>query len=416
MAILAVLAIRRILAILAIPIFLAAASADTIRGAVRNQTTGQAAAGDVVVLVKVGEGNQENAEAQTKTDAQGSFTFNESDAKAVYVVRVLHQGVSYDRNVTGANPLEVRVFDAVPKIAGLSGKIGVVQIEPDTETLKVTEMYSITNASSPPVTLAGGPTVAISLPAKAVLDWLQVRDEAGNWNNRSALPVKGQSGRYAASVPFRPGDTVYKLSYHLPYHGPTTFRLIPSYPIQNFAVGVRPSMSLKPSRPGTFKTPTLALGFNLYPTTDPIVKDVPLFVVSTTGGSPPPTTPNPMPPAEVAPPPAAASHPQAAAPAQAQEQSKQEFWPILSLIILVLGAGAFGLWRMRRNAVRAATLGPKATGGLPLLDGLKEELFRLENDRLEGAISAEEYETSKAALNRSIQRAMGKTISESSPK
>jgi hypothetical protein len=101
---------------------------------------------------------------------------------------------------------------------------------------------------------------------------------------------------------------------------------------------------------------------------------------------------------------------------QTQGLSKQESWPILALIILVSAAGAFGLWRMRRNAVRAATLGPKATRGLPLLDALKEELFRLESDRLEGTISAEEYESAKAALNQSIQRTMGKTSSESSAK
>jgi hypothetical protein len=397
-----------------------AASAGTITGVARNQTTGQPAAGDTVVLLKLGEGHQENAEAQTKTDAQGAFTFTESDAKAVYVVRVIHQGVSYDRNVTGANPLEVRVFDAVSKIAGLSGKIGVVQIEPEKRTLKVTEMYSITNASSPPVTLGGGPNVVISLPAAAIWDWLQVRDETGNWSNRSALPLKGQSGHYAASVPFRPGETFYKFSYHVPYHGPTPFHIIPSYPIQNFAVGIAPSMSLKPSRPGTFKTPSPALGFNLYPTTQPVVKDVPLFVVSTGSSSapPPPAASNAMPPLESAPPPAADGGRTHAGPAAVQGQtqglSKQESWPILALIILVSAAGAFGLWRMRRNAVRAATLGPKATRGLPLLDALKEELFRLESDRLEGTISAEEYESAKAALNQSIQRTMGKTSSESS--
>ncbi|HEV2987655.1 MAG TPA: carboxypeptidase-like regulatory domain-containing protein [Candidatus Angelobacter sp.] len=391
-----------ILAILAI-------LAGTITGTVRNQTTGHPAAGDTVVLLKVGEGNQENPEAQTKTDVQGSFTFTESDAKGVYVVRVLHQGVSYDRNVTGANPLEVRVFDAVPKIAGLSGNIGMAQIEPDKKQLKVTEMYSITNSSSPPITQAGGANVAISLPATAVLDWLQVRDEAGNWSNRSALPVKGQKGHYAANVPFRPGETFYKLSYHLPYRGPTSFHIVPGYPIRNFAVGIPPSMSLKPSRPGTFREPGHGNGFNIYPTIQPVVKGVPVFVVSTAASAAPPgETPNVMPPAEAAPPPLPSHPAPAASPDQVQQQSKQAFWPILSLIIIVLGAGIFGLWRMRRNATRAVRPHPKITGPLPLLAALKEELFRLENDRLQGSISAEEYETAKAALNQTLQRAMEK--------
>ena len=399
------MAILTVLAILSIRLV----AADTITGTARNQTTGQAAAGDDVILLKL-DGMQE--QARTKTDLQGVFTFNETDANTVYVVRVFHQKVGYDRNVTGVNPLEVKVFDAVPTIAGLSGNIGMAQIEPDKTTLKVTEMYSITNASSPPVTQAGGPNVEIVIPATAVLDWLQVRDEAGNWINRSALPFKGHSGHYAASVPFLPGDTIYKFSYHLPYHGPTTFHLQVAYPIRNFAVSLPPSMSLKPSLPGKFKVGA-AGGFQLYATSQPVMKDVPVFVVSTAGATlPPPATSNAMPPPEVAaPPPAAATRPHAspaAVPEPANTPSKQEFWPILALIILILTAGTFALWRMRRNVVRAATAmpGAKARAQMPLLDALKEELFQLENDRLNGSISAEEYERAKAALNQNLQRAM----------
>jgi hypothetical protein len=324
--------------------------------------------------------------------------------------------VNYDRNVTGVNPLEVKVFDVVPKIAGLSGNIGMAQIEPDKTTLKVTEMYSITNASSPPVALAGGPNVEISIPAKAVLDWLQVRDDTGNWSNRSALPVKGQSGHYVARVPFFPGDTIYKFSYHLPFHGPTTFHLQVAYPIKNFAVSLPPSMSLKPALPDAFRVGA-ANGFQLYATSQPVMKDVPVFVVSTSGATPPPpATSNAMPPSEVpASPPAAASRPHASpaavpeqAPEKANAQSKQEFWPILALIIVVLAAGAYGLWRTRRKALRAATAmpGPTGSGQVPLLDALKEELFQLEHDRLHGSISAEEYEAAKAALNQNLQRVM----------
>ena len=397
-----------IMAILAIRL----AAADTITGTVHNQTTGQPAAGDDVVLLKLADGMQEQEQARSKTDRQGVFTFNETDAKTVYVVRVFHQGVNYDRNVTGVNPLEVKVFDAVSKIAGLSGNIGMAQIEPDKTTLKVTEMYSITNASSPPVAQAGGPNVEISIPATAVLDWLQLRDEAGNWINRSALPVKGRSGHYAASVPFLPGDTIYKFSYHLPYHGPATFHLKVHYPIRNFAVSLPPSLSLKPSLPGTFKVGA-ANGFQLYAASQPVMKDVPVFVVSTAGATVPPSaTTNAMPPPEVpAPPPAAGSRPHespAAAPEQGNAQPKQELWPILSLIVLVLAAGIYGLWRTRRNVVRAATAmpGPRAKGQMPLLAALKEELFQLENDRLNGSISAEQYEAAKAVLHQNLQRAM----------
>lgn len=386
------------------------AVADTITGKVLNQTTTQPAAGDEVVLLKAGDLTQQ--QANTKTDIQGVFTFNDIDTKGVYVVRVLHQGVNYDRNVVGVNPLEIKVFDAVPKIAGLSGNIGMAQIEPDKTGLKVTEAYAITNASSPPVTQAGGPNVEVSLPANAVLDWLQVLDN-GNWIIRSALPVRGQEGHYAASVPFRPGNTLYKFSYHLPYRGSTAFHLKLSYPIQNFAVSLPPSLTLKPARAGTFKTPGMAEGLQVYPALDPVLKEVPAFVVSDSGEKvrPPAASNIAPPPPTLAVPPEAARRPNASpevTPTQTSaQQSSQEFWPILILIFVLVTVGLFGLWRIRRNAVRTATsFHPGSTAQPSVLDALKEELFKLESDRLEGSISAEEYETAKSDLTQSIHRAM----------
>jgi hypothetical protein len=43
-----------------------------------------------------------------------------------------------------------------------------------------------------------------------------------------------------------------------------------------------------------------------------------------------------------------------------------------------------------------------------LLDVLKDELFALETERLEGRISQEEYQQAKSALDRALARALGK--------
>ena len=41
-----------------------------------------------------------------------------------------------------------------------------------------------------------------------------------------------------------------------------------------------------------------------------------------------------------------------------------------------------------------------------LLDALKEELFQLESERLQGKLSPEEYEKAKSALDSTLQRAI----------
>src|SRR5260370_27825958 len=64
------------------------AAADTISGAVRNQTTSKSAAGDTVILLRPAEGMRE--EAQTQSDAQGAFSFNVDATKNQHLGRPLH--------------------------------------------------------------------------------------------------------------------------------------------------------------------------------------------------------------------------------------------------------------------------------------------------------------------------------------
>src|SRR5947209_5423842 len=106
-----------------------AMAADSISGKVRNQTTGTPAAGDQVILLRLGEGMEE--EAQTKTDSEGAFVLNVTAPNAEHLIRVLHQGVNYDQVMTGTAPFEMKVFDAVTMIPGLQGSMGIVQVESD---------------------------------------------------------------------------------------------------------------------------------------------------------------------------------------------------------------------------------------------------------------------------------------------
>ncbi len=49
------------------------ASAQTLTGTLKNGTTGKPAAGDDVILIKLGQGMEEAA--RTKADASGHFSF-----------------------------------------------------------------------------------------------------------------------------------------------------------------------------------------------------------------------------------------------------------------------------------------------------------------------------------------------------
>jgi hypothetical protein len=397
-------AIKNVLILLLCFCSLSAFAADAIKGKVRNQTTNQPSAGDEVVLLRLGEGMEEAARA--RTDEQGNFNLPATVAGAQHIVRVIHQGVNYDQKVTQTGPLEIAVFNAFPRIPEISGSMGIVQIEADGDYLKITEMYSITNASQPPLTQAGPRNFTFSLPQKAGLDSFEAKRAGSIWMNAAPVAIAGQPGRYAVDFPLRPGDTLFKYSYHLPYAGAATLRLKLAYPIKSFAVGHPPSMSFKPLRAQAFKKIGLAQGLELEAASQPLTKDVPAFEISGMGTAPRPADVK-APPAA---PPVPAADPTALAAAQpvpngVPGQSSHEVWAVGAAFAAIFAAGIFAL----RRRPRIARPGPVASAGRePLLEALQEELSHLENERRNGAISAGQYDATKQALDLSRQRALAR--------
>ncbi|HEX7289103.1 MAG TPA: hypothetical protein VF532_23165 [Candidatus Angelobacter sp.] len=386
---------------------LSACAADAINGMVHNQTTGKAAAGDDVILLRLGNGMEE--EARARTDAQGAFSLPVAASGAKYMVRVLHQGVNYDHTVSGTAPLDILVYDSVPSIPGLSGNLGIVQVESEGKALKITEMYSIGNASSPPVTQMGPHNFAISMPPNATLDSVMAKRATGVWVNVSPVPVQGQQGHYSLDFPLRPGDTLFKFIYHLPYQGRATLHLKLPYPIKNFGVVHPPSMKFKASSPQLFASPGVVQGLQLEQAMGPVTGEVPAFEISGSGAAPVRDAVAQAPPSPALPgavPPSAHPAPQAAATETAARTSNKETWFAVCAIAVLLAVAVVLLWRRNKSAgvPSAATAG----GSAPVVDALKEELFQLETERLHGAISAEQYHSTKQALTVSIQRALAR--------
>ena len=113
-----------------------ASAADTITGVVRNQTHGQFAAGDEVILLSPKAGkqnpahlNQSMEEVRTTTDAQGSFllTVQEILARRIWCVWST-QGVSYDQPAATGDALSIDVFDSATSVPGISGTIEIIRL------------------------------------------------------------------------------------------------------------------------------------------------------------------------------------------------------------------------------------------------------------------------------------------------
>ncbi len=395
--------------VLALLLSVATASATVISGRVTNQTRGIPAAGDDVILLRLGEGMQEVE--RTRTNKQGAFSLAADASNANYIVRVMHQGVNYDQTLGGPSaPLAVAVYDAVAKVPGLAGTMGIAQVESDAGNLKVTEMYSISNNSNPPVTQTNAHNFEITLPANAELSSFQVKRAGGVWVNAMPSPVRGMKAHYAADFPLRPGDTLFKFAYHLPVQSHTALKVTLAYPVKTFGVVHPASISFTSLQPRAFNSPGMVKGLQLEQlVSTKMIRDVPVFELSGLGMAPAPAQPAQVRPLTQA----AAQRPSAPVALQEasaellQEKIKEELWAIIAAMALLLVAGvALAVRGRKRFSSRELSAGGEDEN-LAVIS-LKDELSQLETEKLYGAISSEEYEGAKEALNVSLQRAMAR--------
>jgi hypothetical protein len=253
--------VRRMLSVLALlsPFSTAALGASHITGSVRNQSRGEPAAGDEVILVRVDRGMQ--GEARAKTDEHGAFTLDVPHPDKPYLVRVVHWGVSYDLPAFAGDALSIQVFDAATRVRGITGTIEILRTGTIGNLLHVSDLVEIKNESSPPLTQAGERTFDVYLPANAKIDSVLAAGPGKMGATISASSVPGEPGHYTVNFPLRPGATKFAFNYDLPYHGHVVFQTKHAYPLQQFAVMIPPTMKFS-SRSPAFKI--LATGDSRY--------------------------------------------------------------------------------------------------------------------------------------------------------
>jgi len=278
---------RRTLSVLALlPCFsTAAVGANYITGSVRNQSRGEPAAGDDVILTRLDAGMQE--EARAKTDSRGVFTLNVQHPDKPYLIRVFHQGVSYDQQASAGQALTIQVFDAATRVQGITGTIEILRTGTIGNLLHVSDMVEIKNESSPPLTQAGERTFEVYLPASAKIDSVLAAAPGKMGEIISAAPVPREPGRYAVNFPLRPGATKFAFNYDLPYRGHAAFQTRHAYPLQQMAVMIPPTMKFSSRSPAFKILPIGNSGYQVQAVNRLQAGEGPGFEVSGSGALPP---------------------------------------------------------------------------------------------------------------------------------
>jgi hypothetical protein len=228
-----------------------AARAANLKGRVVNGTTRRPAVGDDVVLLAISpEGMTESA--RTITDHAGYFSLPVVESQASYVLRVVHQGVTYHRSVDAPDKhVAIAVYDVVDKLDNVFAVMDVQRFEATDQTLEIKQLVTMRNTSHPPRTLLNRRAFEIELPAEAkiVSGLVQVEDAAPV----KRMPLPGdQKGQFYFTFPLRPGDTRFALVYQVPYQGEAVIDPRIRNPLEQFVVMVPNSMKFEPRVEGVF--------------------------------------------------------------------------------------------------------------------------------------------------------------------
>jgi hypothetical protein len=216
----------------------------TMHGTVKNGTTGKPAAAVEVILIQLQGGMQ--PVLNTKTDAQGQFTF---DFPAIgtqpMLLRAVYRGVNFHQSLPpGQNEAQVEVFEPSRDPKTIEVESHFVIFQPNGATLVVGEEYSIKNASQPPEAYfrADG-NFDFALPAGATLKQIAAQGPSGMPVVQA--PIDRGKDRYSVAYAFRPGENGVRFSYELPYPGNAASVKLPTvYPGARLVIVAPPSVQV----------------------------------------------------------------------------------------------------------------------------------------------------------------------------
>jgi hypothetical protein len=432
---------RALLAALAILLLASLVSAQTLTGTVKNSTTNKPAAGDEVVLLKLGQGMEEAG--RTKTDAQGHFSFKLDDTQSPHLVRAIHQDVTYHHMAPpGTTSVELEVFDVGKKIDGIQVVADIMRVQTVQGQIEIVREFGVQNTSNPKRTQMSEHNLEFYIP-----DGAHIIEDSGSATTENGNPLKtapvpeGEKNRYSFIFPLRPGLTRFEVAYQLAYTGSANLDPKSVYPLEHFVVMLPKTMQFTAAaestgyKSGNYPAEPNAL-MEVASNTRPgenlafkVTGEGALDEQQQDGGqAQSPEGAQTSPGAQATDRPGGGLGP----PIDAPDPLQKYRWQILGSIAAALIVGGVYVAMRQQSAARALarqTPGSSVRGSSPsaamveddyapaetntrarptsmLLEGLKEELFQLEVERRQGQISPAEYEKAKSALDQTLDRAL----------
>jgi hypothetical protein len=213
--------------LLAILVRMQLASAGSLHGTVTNGTSGKPAANVEIVLLQLQGGMMPVANA--KSDGNGQFTLDHPGVGAQpMLVRAVYKGVNFHQALPpGKDSVTLEVFEPTEDAKSISVASHVVIFQPNGSTLTVGEEYEVKNDATPPQAyFKTDGNFEMTFPEKAELKQIAASGPSGMPVVQA--PIEKGKNRYAIAFAFRPGESDVRLSYELPYPNNTTTIKLPT--------------------------------------------------------------------------------------------------------------------------------------------------------------------------------------------
>ncbi|HEX7727485.1 MAG TPA: hypothetical protein VF392_00505 [Terracidiphilus sp.] len=403
-------------------------TAETYTGTVTNKTTSRPSQGDTVTLVSVQAGMSDAATATT--DTAGHYSLAASGAGA-YLIRVNHQGATYFIAAPqGGASGDLSVYDVAAKVEGVGLDADMILLEAAGGVLRVQERFLVRNTSLPPRAQFSDKTFEVVLPDDAELDGASATRPGGLGTTTNLTPLPGK-GHYTFNIPIQPSkaekETLFEVQYHISYRGSYVFVPHPQMPADHLVVYLAPGIDFSKAQGATFQKTQEDPRVQTYVARNVQPGQNIAFTVSGEG--------------QMARDPQAAGQPAGmggeavgtpgggiGAPIGSPDPLTRYKWWILSILGLTLAGFAAFFLRRKQPAQfdpEAADAASRAVAHIParaastaasesrqqpaagpshILQAIKDEFFAIEQDKLTGTISADEYANLKAGLGALLKR------------
>jgi len=405
------------------------AAAETVTGTVTNRTTGKPSDGDTIAAINLSVGMDEIAKATS--DSRGKYKLSLPEG-GQFLLHITHKGAEYFARVPpGQKSVDIDVYDSATHVDGISGEAIVLRAETDAtgKTLDMGMNMFVNNASSPQKTQYGGNTFDFYLPKGAVIVESLASAPGGMPTQSPVVPVDG-NGHYAFTFPIRPGETRFQVSYTLPYNGKQQFAIKQTLPTSDVAIMLPKSIKFQGNGATQFQPINDDVNLQTYDAHQPSYTQPVEFTISGTGQLPQ-AQDTQQGGGAAGGADASGGGPQMGGNTPANDTrpggglgtpidtpdplTKYKWWILGALGLALVAAAGFLLSSKPATPTNASNPAGDTTmsgntqffGGAPL-SALRDELFALETERLQGKISEEQYAAHKGALDVLMRRVLSR--------